>query len=326
MKGSHRIIVETKKIRYDFTVKRNITILTGDSASGKTVLIDMIREYRRYGTDSGVFLSCDCECRTIDDENWMRQMEEISGSIIFIDEGNRFLPSREFAELVLKSDNYFVLAVREKLPMLPYSINEIYGFRKSGKFNEAKQTYNEIYHLYGEISEQSIIRPATVITEDSNSGYEFFSKLAGQKNITCISANGKSNVISMLDSRDNKEGICLVIADGAAFGSEIRDVSEYLNVEEKVVLYAPESFEWLLLSTNAIPNVNVSSILKRPENYIESSQFASWERYFTALLVNRTQRDPVWAYSKKKLPEAYYSPKIIVEIKKQMKLIAWGKG
>ena len=143
MKGSHRIIVETKKIRYDFTVKRNITILTGDSASGKTVLIDMIREYRRYGTDSGVFLSCDCECRTIDDENWMRQMEEISGSIIFIDEGNRFLPSREFAELVLKSDNYFVLAVREKLPMLPYSINEIYGFRKSGKFNEAKQTYNE---------------------------------------------------------------------------------------------------------------------------------------------------------------------------------------
>ena len=72
--------------------------------------------------------------------------------------------------------------------------------------------------------------------------------------------------------------------------------------------------------------MNVSSILKRPENYIESSQFASWERYFTALLVNRTQRDPVWAYSKKKLPEAYYSPKIIVEIKKQMKLIAWGKG
>ena len=116
MKGSHRVIVETKKVKYDFTVKRNITILTGDSGSGKTVLIDMIREYRRYGSDSGVFLSCDCECRTIDDENWMRQIEEISGSIIFIDEGNRFLPSKEFAELVLKSDNYFVLAVREKLP------------------------------------------------------------------------------------------------------------------------------------------------------------------------------------------------------------------
>lgn len=30
---------------------------------------------------------------------------------------------------------------------LQHSINEIYGFRKSGKFHEAKQKYNEIYHI-----------------------------------------------------------------------------------------------------------------------------------------------------------------------------------
>lgn len=132
MKDSHRIIVESRKVKYDFTVKRNITILTGDSGSGKTVLIDLIRDYRRYGSDSGVFLSCDRECRTIDNEDWERQISEISNSIIFIDEGNRFLTSRKFAELVQKSDNYFVIATREKLPMLSYSVNEIYGFRKSG--------------------------------------------------------------------------------------------------------------------------------------------------------------------------------------------------
>ena len=139
MKGSHRIIVESRKVKYDFVVKRNITILTGDSGSGKTVLIDLIRDYKRYGADSGVFLSCDCACRTIDNEDWERHIEEISDSIIFIDEGNRFLTSKRFAELVQQSDNYFVLATREKLPMLPYSIREIYGFRKSGKFYEAKQ-------------------------------------------------------------------------------------------------------------------------------------------------------------------------------------------
>lgn len=49
MKGSHRIIVESRKVKYDFTVKRNITILTGDSGSGKTVLMELIRDYRRYG-------------------------------------------------------------------------------------------------------------------------------------------------------------------------------------------------------------------------------------------------------------------------------------
>ena len=148
MKGAHRIIVESKKVKYDFTIKRNITILTGNSGSGKTVLIELIRDYRRYGSDSGVFLSCDRECRTIDNEDWERQISETSNSIIFIDEGNRFLRSRKFADLLQKSDNYFVIATREKLPMLPYSVNEIYGFRQSGKFHNAKQKYNEIYHIY----------------------------------------------------------------------------------------------------------------------------------------------------------------------------------
>lgn len=148
MKGSHRIIVESRKVKYDFVIHRNITIITGDSGSGKTVLIDLIHDYGRYGADSGVFLSCDCPCKVIDSEDWERKIEETTGSIIFIDEGNRFLVSKKFAQLVQGSDNYFVLATREKLPALPYSVSEIYGFRKSGKFHDAKQKYNEIYHMY----------------------------------------------------------------------------------------------------------------------------------------------------------------------------------
>ena len=153
MKGSHRIIVETKKIKYDLTVQRNLAILTGDS---------------------GIFLSCDCDCKTIDSEDWERQIKESEKSILFIDEGNRFLPSRKFANVVKNSDNYFVIATREKLPMLPYSIKEIYGFRKSVKFHNARKVYNELYHLYGEISESAPVSPSCIITEDSNSGYDFF--------------------------------------------------------------------------------------------------------------------------------------------------------
>lgn len=326
MKGSHRIIVESKKIKYDFTIKRNITILTGDSGSGKTVLIELIRDYRRYGSDSGVFLSCDRDCRTIDNEDWERQISEISDSIIFIDEGNRFLTSKKFAELIQKSDNYFVIATREKLPMLPYSVNEIYGFRKSGKFQEARQTYNEIYHLYGEISEQGMIFPQYVITEDSNSGYEFFSELSKERNIRCTAANGKSNIIFNLQKMGEKDGTGLVIVDGAAFGSEMRDISEYMKAEGNIVLYAPESFEWLLLSTNMIPNIRVSQILEHPENYIDSREYVSWERFFTSVLVSQTQGNPLWAYSKRKLPEVYLSPKIMNAVKKQMKLIVWDEN
>lgn len=84
MKGSHRIIVESRKVKYDFVIHRNITIITGDSGSGKTVLIDLIHDYGRYGADSGVFLSCDCPCKVIDSEDWERKIEETTGSIILL--------------------------------------------------------------------------------------------------------------------------------------------------------------------------------------------------------------------------------------------------
>lgn len=207
--------------------------------------------------------------------------------------------------------------------MLPYSVQEIYGFRESGKYHEAKQKYNEMYHLYGEISAQSSIEPELVITEDSNSGYDFFAKLSEQKNVNCISANGKSNIIKCLQDSEKTQGTRLIIVDGAAFGSEMKEVYEYLNTVGNVVLYAPESFEWLLLSSNTIPNANVTEILQEPENYIDSKKYASWERFFTALLIDMTKGDPVWSYSKKKISSVYVSSKVITAVKKMMKLVIW---
>ena len=45
MKGRYRIVVKNSSVRYDFEIRRNITIIKGDSATGKTTLVDMIREY-----------------------------------------------------------------------------------------------------------------------------------------------------------------------------------------------------------------------------------------------------------------------------------------
>ena len=74
-----------------------------------------------------------------------------------------------------------------------------------------------------------MIYPQYVITEDSNSEYEFFSELSKERNVSCIAANGKFNIISSLQKMDKKEKTSLVIVDGAAFGSEMRDVSECLK-------------------------------------------------------------------------------------------------
>lgn len=42
MRGRYHIIVQNKRLRFEFDVKRNITIIRGDSATGKTTLYMMI--------------------------------------------------------------------------------------------------------------------------------------------------------------------------------------------------------------------------------------------------------------------------------------------
>ena len=40
MRGKHRVILSTKRLKYDFEIRRNLTIIRGDSATGKTTLVD----------------------------------------------------------------------------------------------------------------------------------------------------------------------------------------------------------------------------------------------------------------------------------------------
>lgn len=94
MKGNYHIIVQNNKLHYELTIRRNITIIRGDSATGKTKLIDLLEK---------------------------------------------------------ASDNYFVIVTREDLPNLPYSVDEIYGIRTSGKYHSLKRTYNELYHIYRQV-------------------------------------------------------------------------------------------------------------------------------------------------------------------------------
>ena len=100
MKGSYRITVSNAKVRYDFTIRRNITIIKGDSATGKTTLVEMIREYDESGEDSGVTLQCEKNCRVLAGKDWKLLLSAMHETIVFIDEENVFLPTKDFAEAV----------------------------------------------------------------------------------------------------------------------------------------------------------------------------------------------------------------------------------
>lgn len=308
MTGLYHIIIQNSIVKYEFDIRRNITIIKGDSATGKTVLVNLVQEYEQNGIDSGITIDCDIPCRVINGNNWEDQLNTISNSIVFIDEGNRFVSSQDFAEYVKKGQNYYVIVTREKLDNLPYSVTEIYGIHSSGKYESLIPVYHEMYRIYdrrtiGE-SLKEIIHPSHLIVEDSNSGYDFFCYVAeGLGNLSCASAYGKSKIFDAIIANE-KEGVLLVIADGAAFGPEMERVYELIQSRPQIHLYLPESFEWLVLKSGIVRDSSLIDKLENTEDFADSTLYFSWEQYYTKLLIALTKKTYL-AYNKQTLNSSY---------------------
>lgn len=204
MKGKHRIVVSTKRQKYEFELRRNLTILRGDSATGKTTLIEMIQDHENDPLGSPVELISDKKCYVLEGALWKEQLAGITDSIVFIDEGNSFVKAEEFAGVIQNTDNYYVMR--------------------------------------------------------------------------------------LMESRKN------------------------------IVLYLPESFEWLILSAGVLKNAAMEKILKNPSEYVESRNYFSWERFFTALLIEET-KGTYLAYFKRNLNPVYLNESIKTAILSQMKKI-----
>lgn len=325
MKGMHHIVIQNKRIRFVFSIKRNITIIRGDSATGKTTLFSMIEEYGNLGKDSGVQIQCDKACVAISGKYWQETLEKIHDSIVFVDEDSKFLKTKDFAKKIRNSNNYYVLITRENLPALPYSVEEIYGIHCSGKYMDTRQIYNLFYKIYSEINPGKVLIKA-LVTEDSQAGFTFFSQVSKTRGICCESAGGKSNILGILQEKllDKEQKETLVIADGAAFGPEMAHISQLLRGNVNIKLYLPESFEWLLLYADIFNKPFIRKRLEEAENYIESEKYFSWERYFTNLLMEETKDSP-YPYDKSNLKDFYLQDKVVQKVLKAMAPISLAK-
>lgn len=323
MKGKYHIVIQNNRLRYELDIRRNITIIRGDSATGKTTMLNLLEQAAALGAGSGVEVICERPCRTLGGMDWNLILPNLHEQILFLDEENRFLKSQEFAEAVKASSNYFVIVTREDLPNLPYSVDEIYGIHTSGRYHDLKRTYNELYRIY---SAETVLtekyRPEHIIVEDSNSGYEFFRAVCDENGISCSSAEGKSNFRSVMNKRGNEA--ILAVADGAAIGSEMNELYQLMCQKPTIKCYLPESFEWLLLKAGIAGGKSVRDILDHPEDFIESREYVSWERFFTALLVDNT-KDSYLRYNKSRLNGAYLQGKIKQAVLDVIEGVDWGK-
>lgn len=310
MLGRHHIVLETKHLKYEFDICRNITIINGDSATGKTTMVGLLSEYARRQESSGIRLESDVPCAVYNgaSNNWKMILDSYQSTILFFDEGYDFIYTADFAKAIQATDNYYVFITRKPMKNLAYSTKEIYGIRTTGKYHFPEQAYHEFYPLINEkesLTEIHAEKQYVLLVEDTKAGYQFFSSLTG----SCVGVGGNSGFYKAIQSVGKDKQIC-VIADGAAFGAFINDNLELRRRGYDLSVYLPESFEWIILKSGVVTGDNMKAVLEKPEEYIESREFFSWERFFTNYLIECTKDDRIKRYSKDRLSRYYMSPQV----------------
>ena len=108
MVGSYNVRVSRRRgVSFRFTIRRNITVVRGDSGTGKTTLFEMVSDHMREGAKSGVTIQCDRPCVALVDMDWENQLAGMKNSIVFVDEGLQAIRSDEFARAVKHSRQLF---------------------------------------------------------------------------------------------------------------------------------------------------------------------------------------------------------------------------
>lgn len=325
MLGRYKIKIHTAKVGYSFSIERKYNIICGDSATGKSELCRLLNE-------NGVTVECDADIEVLSNgiKNWKKYIMAVDGSIFFIDEAFRGLSDIASGKVHLEdSDNYFVFITRRYLGKLPISIKSIYTFQKTGM----SKTYTENCFVRRYVGSNPKIKPDLILTEDSNSGLEFFTKIFKDR-CNCESAKGKSNVLNKLkEYQANYDDICAIV-DGAAFGNEISRVLQFISVcNTNIVLAAPESFEWLLLQINELnadPDIithtyNYCDLEKFREMFpkieVSNYNFESWERFYKIYLIAITTGFNDRSYGKSSLKPYYF--RRYKEVLKAFDCIVW---
>lgn len=326
MIGKYILDVNDGNVHYRLVLERQITIITGNSGTGKTSFYNLIYD-RVFRDNKGISIESDVEVvpLALPPKNWERVLNPYDNSIIIIDETSLAIHSKEFDAYVNGNNNYYILITRNPLTNLSYSVKSV--FKLDSEKSEITNLWEyKLDNLY-EFGTRRILKSTTdIVTEDSGTGYEFFSRLAGDY-ISVDSLDGAGNAYNYIKSSHIDKSY-LIVVDGSNFGRYMKKCYEKLEYIDNIRIWAPESFEYLLLSSGCLNSIlsnvaELKSVLENTYDYVDTTEFLTWERFFTHYLVQATKDIRGWNYpaSKSSLPNGYKSEKFISAFKERYKNI-----
>lgn len=139
MTGKIDIELQTPLITYHMSLLRNITMIRGDSGSGKSYLCELLQQAIAGEEDIKVTLSQSVNYlvmpeNTLDSrvsKSWSEIIQECQDTVIFIDETCDCWKSGIFSKIIQNTTNYYVIFSRGTHSDISYSVDSILYFDKT---------------------------------------------------------------------------------------------------------------------------------------------------------------------------------------------------
>lgn len=113
MLGKLDLRLWNRKLRYEFTIERQITVIKGNSGTGKTTFFEMVQDAISGGR--GVHCNISDKLVTLTDRVNLDHYRDLHNKIFVFDESQRFILERDFVNFVNYSDNYFIFITRGRI-------------------------------------------------------------------------------------------------------------------------------------------------------------------------------------------------------------------
>ena len=281
------------KVRYSMQLRNKFSFVSGNSATGKSTLISLIRRWNILKSSGRISNTKIVSNVDIFAPESLDSLGKTKGALYVFDEYFTDV-LRKNKSVLLKSPNYFLIVDRAyiDLPFGVYDMFEVVSERDNDGYIS-----NELMLKFRDMIDEDVMFDLA-ITEDYASGYKFFKNCLV---IKCKSAKGKTRVVKSVKTSflQNINSI-LVIVDEVGFGYEfiklIELCSKYRKLGKTVYLWLPKSFEYMLLSSGMFEGI--SDFLRDPYASWDLSKFGTVEQYITHIFCGVMKRKFGVNYSK----------------------------
>ncbi len=285
--------IKSESIEYHLELRHKITILTGYSGVGKSVISNILLESSDY---KDVYVSAKgYTCMPIQGLSWAQMLLEFvngsntgSGRYIFIFDDVDFFLKKEFAEQFKKDAHNLYLIINRlqsikesSLASIPFSMDGIYNLCTDGNRHWMEPKYN--------FDNDGLCKYDCIITEDGGNGLSFLRSY----NPNISTSKGKSGIVSLLLRNANllKGKNVLIFADLAGIGSTVKNLTDIASVCDFNISLVEnyQCFEYLLLTSAFLKDkVSKSKILDRANTLEEIVKYRSGEHMYECLLSELT--------------------------------------